>query len=135
MDSGLPVQAGADSKSRAKPNEPQSKKANLKNLSEGSLDGSSAQPGPKYFNNNLMTKKNRLAEAIQKVIDKKNVGKSKREKKWKLMYEIKLIAADLGVSWRTVFTWYLNIYQPSGENERRLPARFRIPWEKFYYFE
>lgn len=82
-----------------------------------------------------MVKKNKLAEAINKAVDKKNVGKSKREKKWKLMYEVKLIAEELGVSWRTVFTWYLNVYQPSGENERKLPARFKIPWEKFYYFE
>lgn len=76
---------------------------------------------------------NRLKQFVALAVAKKNKNKKGREKKHSIMAELRWVAAQMDVSFNTVWAWYINRNQPESDRQIPLARLYKSTMDKFYY--
>lgn len=76
---------------------------------------------------------NRLRQAIEEKLAKKNEGIPKRLKKWSRTQELHWLADEMSVSYVTAYLWFHNKSQPSSFRMHQLAGLYKQRFGTFYY--
>lgn len=80
----------------------------------------------------IRNQENQLKKYIIKKCFMANKDKRNKDGLYKPKDEIVAISQKLHVSLRSVWNWYTNDYQPTGQNYYLLPEHFNVSWKTFY---
>ena len=75
--------------------------------------------------------KNNLKKFVDDSVEKENIGKKEREKKYRVKHELLKLIEAVGVTqYITALNWYLNQKQPSLDHAFKIAQFYKVPISK-----